>query len=123
MKINRNGRLLVGAGAVLALAACASTPPPQTFETLGMAKAAIDAAEQQKAAIYAPELLDQAQSKIIRAEHARQGENYVSAVHLAEQALLDAKLAAVQSNLSTTRLMVDELEAGISILEREIRVR
>lgn len=123
MKINRNWRLLVGAGAAMGLAACASTPPPQTFETLGMAKAAVDAAEQQKAAVYAPGLLDQAQSKIVRAENARRGENYVSAVRLAEQALLDAKLAAVQSNVSTTGLMVDELEAGIAILEREIRVQ
>ena len=109
--------------AVAMLVACASSPPPRTSETVGMAKAAVDAARDQDAATYAPDLLALAQDKVVRAERARADEDYVASTRLAQQAVLDARLAAVQADVVATQLMVEELEASVAVLEREIPLR
>jgi hypothetical protein len=75
---------------LLAIAACASAPPPST--ELAVARAAIDQAGP-LAAQYAPAELASAQKKLERAQQALARNDSTQARHLAEEAEVDARLA------------------------------
>ena len=84
------------ASIVLALAACASVPPPAT--DLASARAAVEQAGP-LATRYAPAELAAAQKKLRRAEEALARDDRVQARRLAEEAEVDARFAwAVAEN-------------------------
>ena len=84
------------ASIVLALAACASVPPPAT--DLASARAAVEQAGP-LATRYAPAELAAAQRKLQRAEEALARDDRVQARRLAEEAEVDARFAwAVAEN-------------------------
>ena len=86
----------VTASIVLALAACASVPPPAT--DLASARAAVEQAGP-LATRYAPAELAAAQKKLRRAEEALARDDRVQARRLAEEAEVDARFAwAVAEN-------------------------
>jgi hypothetical protein len=94
--------------ALLALAGCATTDPPQREMT---AARAMVAQARPVAGKEAPLELAAAQGKLVRAETAMQRGHYEHARLLAEQAEADAKLAwTVAEQLRAQRALRDELE-------------
>jgi hypothetical protein len=90
------------ASIVLALAACASVPPPAT--DLASARAAVEQAGP-VATRYAPAELAAAQKKLQRAEEALARDDRVQARRLAEEAEVDARFAwAVAENERSRQL-------------------
>src|SRR6202047_100562 len=79
------------AGAVLAMAGCASTPIPN--EKIAVAKASVQRAEQSGAPEFAPVELAAARDKLNRAEKSAAAREAQPATMLAEQGNSDAPLA------------------------------
>lgn len=105
--------------AVPLLAACTSTPPVPS-EELAVARAAVSSAEDAGAREHAILDLRRASQKLERAEAARQAENYQEALHLAEQAEIDARYAAFRARSERASRAVEELERGIAQLRAEV---
>jgi Domain of unknown function (DUF4398) len=98
---------LVGVGLILAtLAACNSVPAP--VGEMSAAQTAVTAAEEAEAAQYAPADLDRARGKLIRAQAAMQEEDNQEARRLAEQALVDARLAEAKARAETAQKLHSE---------------
>ena len=89
------------AGLALALAACASAPPP--LADLDDAESALDRARAAGAAASAPVELRFAQDKLAGAREANDGRDYRTAGILARQATVDAELAAAKSRAARAR--------------------
>lgn len=103
--------------AALALGACNSVPPPE--QQLAAADVAVRNAEEAPAAAHAPAPLRRAQDKLEQARAAMQEEEYVLARRLAEQAEVDAELAAAEARAELGRQNVEELRKSIEALRRE----
>jgi hypothetical protein len=88
------------------LAACSSAPPPEA--EMSAAQTAVTAAEQADAAQYAPSDLDRARDKLLRAQAAIQEEENEQARRLAEQALVDARLAEARARAETAQQLRSE---------------
>jgi Domain of unknown function (DUF4398) len=112
-------RSALGLTAGLALAACASAPPPTA--SLQDARHAIATAEQAEAGRYASEDLSQAREKIASADAAVSDKHMLMAQHLAEESTADAELAtaktadvkanAVNSEISrSTGTLIEEMQ-------------
>jgi hypothetical protein len=99
-----------------ALAACGSTPP---VGELAAARTSVERA-QQPAARYAPTHLLAAQEKLTRAEAAFKREDYDIARRLAEQAEVDAQLAASIAEAGQARESLTEVQHGIRTLQQEL---
>ena len=93
----KNGRAVWLACAALALAACASPPPPK--EQMAVANSAVDQATGNAAE--APAELTTARDKLTRANAAMARKDYVAARQLADEAAADAALA--QATARTAR--------------------
>ena len=102
----------------LALAGCATTPAPT--EQVAVAKAALNDAVTAGGAEYAPAALKSAQDKLDRGNTAMAAHDYNDARRYAEEAEVDAKLAAVTARSSKAQRAVTELELGIRALKEEI---
>src|SRR5262245_3978018 len=103
----------LGAGILLAtLAACSSVPVP-TGE-MSAAQTAVTAAEQADAAKFAPSDLDRARDKLIRAQAAVQDENNDEARRLAEEALVDARVAEAKARADTAQQLHSEATGDAS---------
>lgn len=103
----------------LAAAGCASTPPAPTAQ-IQAAQQAINDAERAQAAQHAAPELSQAQTKLASANAAVQSEDMDQALRLAEEARVDAELAAARTAAAkaqaanaeireTTRVMIEEM--------------
>ena len=99
------------------LAACSSTPPP--VAEISAAQTAMTAAEQADAAQHAPADLDRAPDKVLRAQAAMQEDENDEARPLAEQGLVDARLAEAKARADVARQNVDQVQAGIDELSSE----
>jgi hypothetical protein len=88
-------------GLCLALAACATAPPPLT--ELADAESALAAARNAGAAASAPVELRFAQDKLAGAREASDGRDYATAGTLARQAVVDAELAAAKARAAAAR--------------------
>jgi Domain of unknown function (DUF4398) len=110
-----------GCALVFGLAGCASIPPPT--EQMAVSRAAVSQAQNAGAAQHAPVELRNAQSKLDGATDAMKREEYEKAKRLAEQAEVDAKLAAVKADTARARAAVAELQEGIRVLRRELERR
>ena len=104
--------------AAVALAGCATTPPPTG--QLAVAKSAISDAVGAGSEQLAPEPLHTAQDKLAQADKAMAARNYADARRLAEEAEIDAKLAAITARSAKAQLAATELERGIQALKEEL---
>lgn len=106
--------------AIVALAGCASTPPP-----IGEVAAARTSIERAQAASsrYAPAQLLAAQGKFARAQKAMGDEDYESARRLAREAEIDARLAASIAESEQAKQALAEVKKSIEVLKEEINRR
>ena len=102
------------------LVGCASkgVPPLQNISDADMA---IRAAKESSATVNAPLDVRIAEEKLQQARQNVKAEDYVSARRLADEALMDAKIAEVKSRTQTVKNMEKELRDSIEILENEIK--
>ncbi|OOG51125.1 DUF4398 domain-containing protein [Rhodanobacter sp. C01] len=88
----------------LALAGCATVPPPD--DSMNMAQTQLQAARDAGAADYAPVDLGFAQDKFQQAQTAMAERKYVDAASLAEESRADAELARSKARLAATRAQI-----------------
>lgn len=89
---------------VLALAGCASVPPPDN--SMNQAQAQLQAARDADAADYAPVDLGFAQDKFQRAQVAMASRKYANAAALSEESRADAELAQAKARLAAARAQI-----------------
>lgn len=116
----RRLRQAIAIPAALALAACASTPPPPTAN-LDAARQAISSAERSDAAQHAPAELNQARTKIAAAQAEVTAERMVAAEWLADQSRADAELASARAGAAKARAMNEEMKRSTSTLVEEMQ--
>lgn len=104
--------------ALLALGACATTPPP--VDLMSRADAALREAEQSGATQHAPLELKFARQKYAEARQAMNGEDYEQARLLAEQALVNAELAEAKADAADARAAAQEVRKGVETLRDEL---
>jgi len=96
---------------------CSSMEPPTA--AVSQAQLAIREADQSKASQYAPLELRKAQEKFAQAEKAMRNKEYLNARRLAEEALVDARLAESKANSEMARRNAAELQKTIESLRAE----
>lgn len=111
-------RNLIGVSVALGLAACGTTSPPPA--DLTAAEAAVEQAGDADAAERAPEPFTLAQDKLARAREAAEQEDHTTARRLAEQAEVDARLAAATARSEIAKARAAELRESIRLLREEI---
>ncbi len=79
------------------------------IEKVSIAEMAIIKAQDSRASEFAPQELRNAQNKLQKAKEALQNKNYNEAALLAEQALVDAKLAEAKSEFEMVQNINDEI--------------
>ncbi len=110
----------VAVAGLLVLAACASAPAPPN-EALQAAELAIAHAEQARVADYASPELGAAREKLAAARAAVQQEKMILAGRLAEQARVDAELAAALAEAAKAKVVNDDMQKGIDTLKQEMQ--
>lgn len=108
----------LGLFAVVALAGCATAPPPLTG--LEDATAAIARARASDAQLHAPVELRFAESKLGQARIALDEKEYDAATHLLAQAEIDAELAIAKSRSARARAAAAQKARDNAELEREL---
>lgn len=94
---------------------CAATPPK---DAVASAQTLVQRAEQEGAAQFAPRPLREAKDKIEKAQG--EAKNDGDARRLAEQAQVDAMLAAVEADRQKTKEAVTELSRTVQAMENDI---
>jgi hypothetical protein len=116
-RIKRIGRAAGGLTlglAMLALAGCATVPPPDA--SMNQAQALLQSARDAGAADYDPVDLGFAQAKFQQAQSAMAARKYADAANLAEEARADAELARTRAQLGSARAQIQakvEENAGL----------
>ena len=115
-------RHLISSGAAIALslmvtAAYASSPVPD--ETIAVAKAAVERAEQSGAPQSAPVELASARDKLARAEKANAERRPKPAIALADQARIDAQVAEATAQKERAAKAAAEFDASMATLRQE----
>jgi Domain of unknown function (DUF4398) len=113
--------ILIGAGMLLGLAACASGPAPDA--EMAAAELALGQAEDADAAARAPAPYALARDKLERARAAMADGENIEARRLAEQALVDAQLAQAAARSEIARQNATELRQSIETLREELARR
>ncbi len=108
---------LTAVAAVL-VAGCASIPAPT--EQIAVSKAAVDNATSAGGNEFAPVQLQSALEKLNAAERAMAEEKNLKARQLAEQAEVDAQLAAATARAAKAQKAASELREGNRVLHQEI---
>ncbi|MBW8760742.1 MAG: DUF4398 domain-containing protein [Burkholderiales bacterium] len=106
----------IAALAALALAACASPPPPK--EQMAVANSAVGQASGSSAD--APAELTAAKDKLTRANQAMANKDYVLARQLAEQASADAALAQASARSARSNRALTEVRESIQQLQAQL---
>ena len=115
--MNKPGFFAVAATTVLV--GCAGTPDRPIAE-LAEARSAIELAEQSGAQEHSTALLTTARNKLARAESLSRDGDHDEAARLADQAEIDARLAAAKASLAKTEAAASQLQESLSTLEREL---
>ncbi len=102
---NRSRAVLL-AGLLLALAGCASAPPPT--DAMTQAQAMIESARSAQASIYAPLDLGAAEARYAQAQQQLAGKHYDQAARLAGEAAASAELARARAHLGQLKLQVQQ---------------
>jgi hypothetical protein len=108
----------VTAVAAVLVAGCASIPAPT--EQIAVSKAAVGSATSAGGNEFAPVQLQSALEKLNAAERAMAEEENLKARQLAEQAQVDAQLAAATARAAKAQKAVGELREGNRVLHQEI---
>ena len=108
---------IVVATAIL-MAGCASTPPP--IVQMAVARSAVSNANSAGANELAPVQLKSAMDKMNAAEKEMSAEHYALAQELAEQAEVDAKLAAATARSVKAQKAADAIQEDSRVLRKEI---
>jgi Domain of unknown function (DUF4398) len=103
---------------VMLLTACSGMKPPT--EQMAVSKVAISNATSAGANEFAPLPLKSAMEKMDAAEKAMRDENYELALHLSEQAQVDAKLAATTARTVKAQKAATALQEDNRVLRQEI---
>ncbi|MDR3390792.1 MAG: DUF4398 domain-containing protein [Sulfuriferula sp.] len=111
-------RIGITAAAAMFVAGCASTPAPT--EQMALSKAAIDNANSAGSNEFAPLQLKSATDKMTAAERAMADKDYMLAKQLAEQAQVDAQLAAETAKSAKAKKAADAVKEDSSVLRQEI---
>jgi len=114
--IKKNGRAILVACTALALAACASPPPPK--EQMAVANSAVDQATGNAAE--APAELGVARDKLTRANAAMARQDYVAARQLADEAAADAALAQATARSARASRALAEVRQSIQQLQAQL---
>lgn len=112
-------RIVTTGLAILALAACASTPQPPLQE-IQAADLAISRAEQASVAEYASLELNQAREKVAAARVAVQEEEMTVARQLAEESRASAELASARAEMLRAKEVNDDMQTSIDTLKQEM---
>jgi len=108
----------IGLSAAL-MAGCASVVPAPT-EQIAVSKAAVANAVSSGAPEFAAPDMSSAQDKLARANQAMAAEDYESARWLAEQAQVDADLAAVKARSAKAQKAVLAVQEDSRVLQEEL---
>jgi hypothetical protein len=117
----RSLRLMLGASILWGLAACASGPAAD--DEIAAAEVGLTEANDAGAAERAPAALALAQDKLERARRAAAAGDNTQAARLADQALVDAQLAAAQSRSEVAREHAEQLRTSIEELRDQVGER
>jgi hypothetical protein len=110
--------LLISAAVALIIAGCASVPPP--VEQMAVSKAAVNSASSAGGNEFAPVLLRSAMDKMDAADRAMTEKDYVTARQMAEQAQVDAQLAAATARSTKAQKAAGALQEDNRVLRQEI---
>lgn len=108
----------IGLVALLFASGCASLPAPT--EQMAVSKAAVNSANSAGGNEFAPVALRAAMEKMDAAERAMAREDYLIARQQAEQAQVDAQLAASTARAAKAQKAADELREGNRVLRQEL---
>lgn len=111
-------RIGTAAAAIVLMAGCASTPAPT--EQMAVSRTAISNAMSAGGNQFAPVQLKSAMDKMDAAERAMAEKNHELALRLAEQAEVDAMLAAEMARSAKARQAADAVQEDIRVLRQEI---
>ena len=107
----------IAAAVLVGFSACASTPIPN--ETIAVAKASVQRAEQAGAPEFAPVELAAARDKLARADKAAADRKADLASQLADQANADAQLAEARAMQERSHKAALEFDASMLALRQE----
>ena len=107
----------IGLGAVLVVG-CATVPPPT--ERIAISKVAIDNAVSAGGAEFAPAEMNSARDKLAKANVALSVNDYAGAKWLAEQAQVDADLAASKSRTAQAQKAALAVQEDGRVLQQEL---
>lgn len=110
---------LAGAALLAVCAGCASQKTPATAD-VAASRAAVDSAAIAGAGELAPDEMQAARDKLMRANQALTAKDYGVARDLATQASADAKLAQSKANSAKASSAADELQQSIRVLREEL---
>jgi Skp family chaperone for outer membrane proteins len=108
------------AAAVLTLAACASSQKAPATADVAVSKNAVENAVSAGAADLAPEEINAARAKMMRANQALAAKDYALARDLATQAQADAKLAQSKANSAKATTAANALQEDLRVLREEV---
>lgn len=111
-------RIGVAAVAALFMAGCASTSAPT--EQMAVSRAAVSNALSAGGNQFAPVQTRSALQKMESAERAMADKDYEAALRLAEQAEVDAKVAAEMARSAKAQKAADALQEDIRVLREEL---
>lgn len=111
-------RIVVTVGAAIFIAGCANTPAP--VEQMAVSRAAVINASSAGADELAPLQLKSAKEKMDAAERAMTEKDYVRARQMAEQAQVDAQLAAEAARSAKAKKAADAVQEDARILRQEL---
>ncbi len=106
------------AASVLGLGACASNPPP--VAEMAVSTAAVTQAANAGAAEFAPAELSAARDKLARANVAISAKDHEAARWLADEALVDARLAEAKAEANRARKSAEALQTSTRVLREEM---
>lgn len=105
---------------ILAIAACASTPPEPTV-ALKAAEQAIAAADRTRIADAASPELSEAREKLTAAQTATHAKHMAEAERLALEARVDAELASARNEAAKAKAVNDEIRQSTATLSQEMQ--
>jgi len=111
-------RVGMAVAAVMLVAGCASTSAPT--EQMAVSRAAVSNALAAGGNQFAPVQFKSASDKLAAAERAMADKDYELALRLAEQAEVDARLAAEMARSTKAQRAADALQDDIRVLRQEI---
>ena len=115
------GRIGVAVAAAIFMTGCASTPSvPAPTEQMAVSRAAVNNASNAGSNEFAPVQLRSAMEKMDAAERAMGEKNYARARLLAEEALVDARLAETTARAAKAQKAAEAVQEDNRVLRKEL---